>query len=76
MDANLLNALFNRTSLGCLLLERINKLTNMKSGDWKIHSQESNTLQVCNLNRFLTERHIQKRAFPMYFFRFFAVVAK
>lgn len=48
----------------------------MKSGDKKIHGQESNTLQVCNLNPFLTECHIQKRAFPMYFLGFFAVVAK
>lgn len=76
MDANLLERYFPPYFSRLLLLERINEFTNMKSDDVKIHCQESNTLQVCHLNRFLTECHIQKRVFPIYFFRFFAVVAK
>lgn len=59
------------TVLLSVVVGRVHKgLTNMNFGYVKIHGQESNTLQVCNLNRFLTECHIQKRAFPMYFFRF------
>lgn len=76
MEANLLERTFPPFFSRLLLLEWINELTNMKPGDVKIHGQKSNTLQVCNLSRFRTECHIRKRAFPMYFFRFFALVAR